>query len=146
MDSWDDAGAFLFRFLPEMTISEHLVGERSMLTITGERDKWWLQNDREQGSSCYPTKEEAKAAGDRIMSKAEAEHDIRILEQAGLAPDGWEIRLQDGLSLFHSQLDILFVLDPESEYKNPIWDIYRHDDQIAAGCPTADLQKYLTAS
>lgn len=139
MDQWENAGAFLFRFLPETSIRDYLVGERPMLTITKEGGKWWLKDGREQGSSDYQTEDKAKAAGDAIIKAAEEDHDRKILAEAGLDVGEWEVLTNDGLEIFHPQANLLFVLNSNSEFKNPIWDIYHRDDQIASDRPTIEL-------
>lgn len=139
MDQWENAGAFLFRFLPETRIADYLTGERSMLIITREGDKWWLKDDRKQGSFDYQSEGEAKAAGDAIIQAEEEGHNRKILTEAGLDVDDWEVRSNDGLEIFHPKADLLFVLSLNSEFKNPRWDIYHRNDQIASDRPTFEL-------
>lgn len=103
-DQWEDAGAFLYRNMPETSLDDFFREERIMLRISQEMGKWWLAEDGVQGESVYETLDEAKDGGDAIIEKAEAHMEAKLLKESGLDPKSWRIVVGDGVA-FHSRQD-----------------------------------------
>jgi hypothetical protein len=139
VDLWDDAGPFLYRHMPEGSLSAFFTEERDMIQITRESDGWWLSETGTQGASRYDTLEAAKAAGDEAIAEAEAALDGRLLAEAGLDPESWTVRYDDGIQ-FESRVGGLWIAaDADGMSSRQSWSLHDGDDAVLEGCPSIAL-------
>ena len=130
LDQWDDTGAFHYRQIPEPNLAAFFNEERSILTITKEKDGWWLNNPEAMGEDLYPTLDEAKAAGDEIIKAGEDGLELRLLTEAGLSTENWKVDLSDGLTFKHLSKPIEIVANTENSGGTQSWSLFRGDDEL----------------
>lgn len=105
-DLWDsatdDRDGFWFRHMPETDVDGLFSEEKDLMTITREKDGFWLGEESVVGQSRYATLTAAKSAGDRIWNAADAAQAGSILKDAGLDPTEWTFHQGAGIRFVRS--------------------------------------------
>ncbi|MFZ3481839.1 hypothetical protein [Sphingomonas sp. 3-13AW] len=132
MDLWDDAGAFLYRHFPEMSLVDFFTEEREMLQISREHGKYWLSDTRAAGATPYDDVGAAKAAGDEAIADAETTLDACLFAEARLSPAVWSVNLEDGLSFVEKDGPLCIVAQTDGGPRKPLWALYDGEDAVVS--------------
>jgi len=132
MDLWDDAGAFLYRHMPESGLAAFFSEERDMLQISRESDGYWLSDSAAQGAGRYDSLEEAKAAGDEQIAEAERNLDARLLAEAGLPSEEWTVSYEDGLRFEQKDGPLWIAANADGMGTRQSWDLMSKDDVLVS--------------
>lgn len=147
-DPWDQASSTMwFVHIDPDTLEGLWSEEQETLYINQDEHGYWLSEPGVMGQSCFDTLDEAKAAGNEILLKAEDDLPAKMLADGGLDPSVWSFEYREGARFRHLQDESLVIeVDIESSGRSHRFGAMSGSDEVGDYATAAEAADALVNS